>query len=142
SLITQHRLQDIPDRFPVLANNEDAVEDVNKFAQLARSERKTATMFEATGGRPERSPRFRDLLAKAGIGPELRSAFVADGAAWGAVILVRRSGQAEFDQREVDLLERASALFARAVRRGLVAEAARANTAAPEAPGVAELDGP
>ena len=34
-LITQHRLQDLPDRFPVLANNEYAVDDVNKFAQLA-----------------------------------------------------------------------------------------------------------
>ena len=51
--------------------------------------RKAATLSEATGGHPERSPRFRDLLAPAGIGPELRSAFVADGATWGALILVR-----------------------------------------------------
>src|SRR5256885_692366 len=29
NLITQHHLQDLPDRFPVLANNEYAVEDVN-----------------------------------------------------------------------------------------------------------------
>ena len=61
-LITQHRLQDLPDRFPILANNEYAVEDVNKFDQLARATRKAATMSEATGGHPERSPRFRDLL--------------------------------------------------------------------------------
>ena len=36
-LITQHHLQDLPDRFPVLANNEYAVHDVNKFEQLARA---------------------------------------------------------------------------------------------------------
>ena len=36
-LITQHRLQDIPDRFPVLAHNEYAVQDVNKFESLARA---------------------------------------------------------------------------------------------------------
>src|SRR3954452_12403131 len=36
-LITQHRLQDLPDRFPVLAENEYAVADVNKFAALARA---------------------------------------------------------------------------------------------------------
>jgi len=95
-LITQHRLQGLPDRFPVLANNEYGVEDVNKFADLARAERKASTMYEATGGNPERSPRFRDLLTPAGLGPELRSAFVADGATWGALILVRRAGQPEF----------------------------------------------
>lgn len=69
-LITEHRLQDLPDRFPILANNEYAVEDVNKFDQLARATRKAATMIEATGGHPERSARFRDLLTPAGLGPE------------------------------------------------------------------------
>src|SRR5437588_10783849 len=59
-LITQHRLQDLPDHFPVLANNEYAAEDVNKFAQLARAERKAATINNATGDHPERSARFRD----------------------------------------------------------------------------------
>ena len=139
-LITQHRLQDIPDRFPVLADNEYAVDDVNKFTALARAERKAATLSEATGGRPERSPRFRDLLTPAGVGPELRSAFVADGTTWGALILVRGAGRPEFEEREVDLLAGASSLFARAVRRGLVAEAAAPAPDAPEAPGVVELD--
>jgi DNA-binding CsgD family transcriptional regulator len=139
-LITQHRLQDLPDRFPVLANNEYAVEDVNKFEQLARAERKAATMSEATGGHPERSPRFSDLLTPAGLGPELRSAFVADGATWGALILVRDAGRPEFEDRHVDLLASTSTLFARAVRRGLVTEASSAPANLPDAPGVIELD--
>ena len=109
-LITQHHLQDLPDRFPVLADNEYGVEDVNKFAQLARAERKAATLAEATGGHPENSARFRDLLSRAGIGPELRSAFVADRATWGALILVRRAGQPEFQAPEVELLARLSAV--------------------------------
>jgi DNA-binding CsgD family transcriptional regulator len=139
-LITQHRLQDIPDRFPILANNEYAVEDVNKFKQLAHAERKAATLTDATAGHPERSPRFRDLLTPAGLGPELRSAFVADGATWGALILVRRAGQPEFEERDVDLLCTASALLARAVRRGLIVEGCASGTAFPDAPGVIELD--
>ena len=122
-LITQHRLQDIEDHFPVVAHNEYAVDDVNKFARLARAERKAATISQATGGHPERSPRFRDLLNPGGYGPELRSVFVADRSSWGSVILVRRAGQPEFEDRDVDLVADASALFARAVRRGLVAEA-------------------
>jgi DNA-binding CsgD family transcriptional regulator len=137
-LITQHRLQDLPDEFPLIANNEYAVDDVNKFAQLARAERKAATLHEATGGHPERSARFQ-LLTQVGLGPELRSAFVADGATWGALILVRRAGQPEFDDREVDLLAGASALFARAVRRGLVSEASTSASSA-DAPGLVELD--
>jgi DNA-binding CsgD family transcriptional regulator len=139
-LITQHRLQDIVDRFPILAHNEYAVEDVNKFEELARAPRKAATIHEATQGHPERSARFRDLLAPAGYGSELRSAFVADGAAWGALILIRRAGRPEFAASDVELLHSASALFARAVRRGLVAEASSANATLPDAPGVIELD--
>jgi DNA-binding CsgD family transcriptional regulator len=140
-LITQHRLQDLPDRFGVLADNEYAVEDVNKFDELAHAERKAATLSDATGGHPERSARFRDLLTPAGLGPELRGAFVADGATWGSVILVRRAGQPEFEDADVELLAGASALFARAVRRGLIAEACQPATAVPGAPGVVELDG-
>src|SRR5919199_2932845 len=43
-LITQHRLQDLPDRFPVLADNEYQVNDVNRFADLARAQCKSATL--------------------------------------------------------------------------------------------------
>jgi DNA-binding CsgD family transcriptional regulator len=140
NLITEHRLQDIPDRFPILANNEYAVQDFNKFEQLAHAERKAATLSDATAGHPDRSPRFRDLLTPAGLGPELRSAFVADGATWGALILVRRAGRPEFEDRDVELLSRASSLFARAVRRGLIAEGCESGLALPDAPGVIELD--
>ncbi len=139
-LITQHRLQDLPDRFPVLANNEYAVDDVNKFEQLAHAQCRAATLSQATGGHPERSPRFRDLLTRAGLAAELRSAFVADGATWGALILVRRADQPEFNARDVELLDRASSLFARAVRRGLVAEASAPDAFPADAPGVVELD--
>src|SRR5215207_4747468 len=139
-LISQHRLHDIEDHFPVVAHNEYAVDDVNKFAQLARAGRKAATISQATGGHPQRSPRFRDLLNPGGYGPELRSVFVADGSSWGSVILVRRAGQPEFQDRDVELVADASALFARAVRRGLVAEACESAEPVPDAPAVIELD--
>jgi DNA-binding CsgD family transcriptional regulator len=140
NLITQHRLQDIPDHFPVLANNEYTVQDVNKFDELASTGRKAATLREATAGHPERSRRFCELLTPAGFGPELRGVFVADGATWGSVILVRRAGRPEFEAREVELLASASALLARAVRRGLIAEASESTVVTTEAPGVIELD--
>ncbi len=139
NLITQHRLQDLPDRFEALADNEYAVADVNKFEQLAEGRRKAATINAATDGHPEQSARFRNLLTPAGVGPELRAAFVADGACWGALILVRHAGRLEFTDEECDFLTSTSALFARAVRRGLVAEASGAASAA-DAPGMIEMD--
>jgi DNA-binding CsgD family transcriptional regulator len=139
-LITQHRLQDLPDRFEVLAHNEYAVADVNKFEQLSKGPRRAATLSQATAGNPQSSPRFRDLLTPAGLGSELRSAFVADGACWGALILVRRAGQPEFTEADVDLLAGASSLLGRAVRRGLVAEATQGGVPGAQAPGVVELD--
>jgi DNA-binding CsgD family transcriptional regulator len=139
-LVTEHRLQNIPDRFPLIAHNEYQVEDVNKFADLARAPRKAASLYEATSGRLDRSARYRDLLAGRGIGAELRAAFVADGAAWGSVILIRMAGAREFSRDEIDLLHHASALFARAVRRGLITEASRATAPAADAPAVLELD--
>jgi DNA-binding CsgD family transcriptional regulator len=139
-LVTEHQLQNIPDRFPLIAHNEYQVDDVNKFAELARAPRKAASMHDATGGRLERSPRYRDLFAAGGIGAELRGAFVADGATWGAVIIIRMAGAPEFSRDEIDLLDRASVLFARAVRRGLVTEASAAAAPLPDAPGVLEFD--
>ena len=139
-LITQHRLQGLPDRFAVLAHNEYVVEDVNRFVDLARRRRKAATIEEATGGNARSSPRQRDLLAPAGLGPELRCAFVSEGVVWGALILVRRAGASEFERSEVDLIARTSRLFAQAVRRGLVAEAAGPEPARPETVAMVELD--
>lgn len=124
----------------MLAHNEYVVDDVNKFETLAHAKRRAATLSQATAGHPEQSARFRDLLNPVGVGPELRSAFVADGAAWGALILVRWAGQPEFEDGDVELFSRASELFARAVRRGLVSEACESGSAAADAPGVVELD--
>lgn len=141
ALITAHHLQDIPDRFPLLAHFEYAVADVNTFEELARAPRPAATLGAATGGHPDRSPRFREFLAPGGVSAELRAAFVADGLPWGALILIRRGTAPDFDAGEVGLLAAASQLLARAVRRGLVAEACAAAGERPGAPGVVELDG-
>src|SRR6185312_6405440 len=66
-LITDHRLQNLQDRFPVLADNEYAKDDVNKFEDLARSPCKAATLSQATRGNPAASARFRDLLSPGGF---------------------------------------------------------------------------
>ena len=128
-LITQHHLQDIPDRFTVLADNEYATDDVNKFTDLAANVRPAATLLDATDGHPEGSARHRELLTPAGVGPELRAAFVVD-----------RAGQPEFTDHDVTLLCDASDMLGRAVRRGLVVEASHPSAELLDAPGVVEFD--
>ena len=139
-LINQHHLQNIPDRFSVLAHNEYATDDVNKFTDLAKRARPASTLSAATDGHPETSARHRNLLTPAGIGPELRSAFVVDGTVWGALILVRAANQPDFTDRDISLLADASPLFARAVRRGLIAESTHSSASLLAAPGVVEFD--
>jgi DNA-binding CsgD family transcriptional regulator len=139
-LITQHRLQDIADAFPVLARNEYTVDDANKFTDLARSERKASTLLRATGGDLDLSPRYRELLSPRGIGAELRCSFVSDGLCWGSVILFRESGAPDFDDAQVELFSRLSPVFAQAVRRGLVSEAATNELVPANAPGLVEFD--
>lgn len=54
-------------------------EDFNTFAGLARRRVPVARLSQATGERPQRSARYRDVLAPAGIPFEMRAAFITRG---------------------------------------------------------------
>jgi DNA-binding CsgD family transcriptional regulator len=96
------------------------VPDFVKFSDIARSGRAVADIHEATGGRPERSPRFRDYSAGTGYEAELRVAFTIGEAAWGIGQLNRAGPGAGFSGEEKDWLERAAPLIARGLRRALL----------------------
>src|SRR5690242_3762993 len=59
------------------------VPDVLKYADIARSGRRVADIHDATGGRPSRSPRFRQYSTATGFRSEVRLAFTVGDAAWG-----------------------------------------------------------
>jgi DNA-binding CsgD family transcriptional regulator len=105
--------------------SEYLVEDVNTFAGLARRRVPVATLEQATGGRPERSARFRELLAPAGIPHELRAAFVTRGRVWGAVHVARGAGRAGFDGADVTALAGVAGVIAEGIRASLRVEAGR-----------------
>src|SRR3954453_23129131 len=69
------------------------VPDYLKFADIARSGRRVADIHDATGGRPERSPRFKQYRAATGFHSEVRLAFTVGEAAWGLGQLNRFSGR-------------------------------------------------
>ena len=86
-------------RASCVVRSEYLVDDVNTFADLARRRTPVGILDHETGGDPERSARYRDVLAPAGIPHELRAAFVTRGRTWGAVHIARRASSAPFTKR-------------------------------------------
>jgi hypothetical protein len=101
-------------------DHEFLVPDFLKYADIVRSGRAVADIHEATGGRPERSPRFREYSASTGYRAEVRLAFTIGEAAWGIGQLNRAGADARFTEDEKAWLERAAPLIARGLRRALL----------------------
>ena len=114
------------------------VPDYLKFTDIARSGSAVADLHEATGGRPERSPRWRDVAAVDGFRAEVRAAFTLDGAIWGIGQFDRLGDSPRFADEEKAWLERVAPVFARGLRRGLVTQPSMAP--AERGPGIVLID--
>lgn len=100
-------------------HNEYLVDDVLKFAVLARSQVPAGTLTAATGGDPESSHRYRAVLPMIDARHELRASFVVDRRCWGAIALFGGDGRPGFTPADVDILRRLSAPVAAALRRAV-----------------------
>jgi DNA-binding CsgD family transcriptional regulator len=114
------------------------VPDYLKFADIARSGRRVADIHDATGGRPDRSPRFKQFKEATGYRAEVRLAFTDGDAAWGLGQLNRLNGR--FTDDEKDWLELASARIGRGLRHAMLTEPAP-SAALMRGPGIVLLDG-
>ena len=115
------------------------VPDYLKYADIARSGQRVADLHDATSGRPERSPRFKQFSNATGYRSEARLVFTVDGGAWGLAQLNRMSAGG-FSDDEKAWLERAATSIARGLRRAMVSEPA-APGALSRGPGIVLLDG-
>lgn len=86
-------------------HNEFLEDDFNKFAELHRTRATATTLHRATQGRPQLSPRYRELHQPHGFGPELRTTFSRGTACWGVANLVREAGEEDFDDDALAWLE-------------------------------------
>jgi DNA-binding CsgD family transcriptional regulator len=116
------------------------VPDYLKYAEIARSGRRVADIHDATGGRPDRSPRFKHYSASTGYRSEVRLVFTVGEGAWGLGQLNRFGESGPFTEQEKAWLERAAAVIARGLRRAMVFEPAAPSTGG-RGPGVVLLDG-
>jgi DNA-binding NarL/FixJ family response regulator len=114
------------------------VPDYNKFTDLAHGPRQVADLHAATGGRPERSARWRELRRLMDAGAELRATFNAGGRSWG-LLHVNRAGAARgFDDDEVAFVATIAPIVGRALRSSLISHPAQ--SAAARGPGMAIVD--
>jgi len=98
-----------------LARREYLNHDINDFSELAHSADHVAALGLTTGGVPDASVRFHEILRPFGLKDELRATFVADSACWGAATLVR-SGHLPFSAHEVRFVADLSPHIGRALR--------------------------
>lgn len=136
---TSYRAINLPTENPVAAEIEYLHEDYNQFATLARAPRHTGILSQATGGMPERSLRYRELIRPFGLNDELRTTFVFDGAGWGSLCLLRDPRSGNFLEQEAAFLEDISVTIGRGLRTASLLEAASVNSDS-EGPGLMLFD--
>jgi DNA-binding CsgD family transcriptional regulator len=98
------------------------VPDYLKFNDIAQSGRPVADLHEATGGRPDRSPRWREYASATGYRSEVRTTFTLGGATWGIGQFDRLGDAPRFSEEEKGWLERVVPLVAQGLRRALLTQ--------------------
>jgi DNA-binding CsgD family transcriptional regulator len=135
-LITSHYqpgLREIPAEW--LAH-EYYSKDVLRITDVAQSERGIATLHEATGGDPSRSPSWELYMQPNGAEQELIVALrTRAGHVWGTLGLYREQGRPMFAADELQFLREVAPQLAEGARRGLLVGEA-ADPEGPEAPGL------
>ncbi len=111
--------------------------DLDQITQMAQDRRPVVLLSEFTGGKLERSPRYRELIGPLGLAHEARGVFTAGGVPWGSMDLTREKGRPDFEPREIALLRR----LAPHLGEGLKAAALRSRGAPVERDDVADVPG-
>jgi DNA-binding CsgD family transcriptional regulator len=115
------------------------VGDVNPFNRLLQLDSPVGTIRDATGGAPETSPRYREVVTPSGFEHEMRIVFRHQGRPWGAIVLLRADDSPAFDVRDAELMAAVSTPMATAIKRGLLQDYVQAG-GVPEHAGLLLLD--
>ncbi|HKH10389.1 MAG TPA: LuxR C-terminal-related transcriptional regulator [Rubrobacter sp.] len=114
-------------------------EDLHQTRAMVREGRPVQLLSRSTGGKLDRSLRYRELLRPLGFAHELGSVF-ADGGAWGGMDLIRGADVPDFTAREVALVRRIAPHVGAGLKAAALRSRADARRGNPEAPGVLNLD--
>ncbi|MFJ9952420.1 LuxR C-terminal-related transcriptional regulator [Kitasatospora sp. NPDC091207] len=104
------------DSFEEAVRLEVWTDDPATFPKIRRSGVRAETLSRATEGRPERAVRYREQIAPAGFGDELRAAFDAHGGMWGCAAFMRAAERGHFLGRHRELADTAARHLGNALR--------------------------
>jgi DNA-binding CsgD family transcriptional regulator len=124
---------------PLLPLLEYGTQDLNQYAGLARARITAAGLREVTGGMPDRSRRYREVLEPMQIADELTAAFVTGSAFWGCARLYRSAAWPAFDRVEIAFIASLAGPLAEGFRTALIATGPAVQDS-PDGPGVVVLD--
>ncbi len=114
-------------------------EDLHQTRAMLREGRPVQLLSRSTGGRLDRSLRYRELLRPLGFAHELGGIF-ADGSAWGGMDLIRGADVPDFTDREVALVRRVAPHVGAGLKAAALRSGADAGRDDPETvPGVINL---
>lgn len=119
-LVTSHFNEGVLEIPPEWLVHEYYEDDVNKLADVARSERGISTLHEATSGDPTRSPRWHQNIALGGDQELIAALRTRSGDVWGALGLYREMGQPIFDDEELAFVRAVGPSLAEGARRALL----------------------
>ena len=105
---------------PRLMEIEAGRPDVNALPALSRTRTGVSTIHRATRGNTAASARYRDVLEPSGLGRELRAVLRDRRTAWGGLILLRETSDADFSDADLAFVAGMSADLARGIRRCLL----------------------
>jgi DNA-binding CsgD family transcriptional regulator len=137
-LVTSHFQEGLDELPPEWLAREYYEDDVNKVADVARSERGVSTLHEATGGEPASSPRWHFNMTMGGDQELIAALRTPSGDAWGALGLYREPGAPLFDRDELELVRSLAPFLAEGARRALLVGEA-SDPEGPESPGLVVL---
>jgi DNA-binding CsgD family transcriptional regulator/GAF domain-containing protein len=116
-------------------------EDVLEFDWMARNRLPAGLLSEATRGKLEQAPRYRELVGPLGYGYELRGAFSTGPQLWGGLALWREKGRPDFAAREIAFVRRVAPHIAAGLRAATLQQELRDDQIGDDAAGVLVLDG-
>ncbi len=124
-LFTGSLVDSIPEKAtPLFIANEFLQDDVNKWTRLARAKLPVNSLYLATKGMPNRSPRYRDICLPLGFGDELRAALRTGNSSWGFMCLHRERNGSRFTEAEVAMLAALAPHIAQGLRAALLLDRA------------------
>src|SRR5919112_436585 len=115
-------------------------DDVLEFDWMARNRFPAGLLSEATKGKLEQAPLYRELVGPEGYGYELRGAFSTDTQLWGGLALWREKGRPDFAAREIAFMRRVAPHIAAGLRAATLQQELHDYRVDDEAAGVLVLD--